>query len=184
MCSKETQIATSMVWLDFYIITVVGYCGADLKALCTEAALLALRRRYPQIYQSSEKLQIDVASISINAQDFQLAMHSIIPASQRCVASPGKALGCHIRPLLQNLLSIALDALNKVFPVGSAQATSQDSKSKLSDKSKMSLIIVLRKREGPSVLKSTVLLVNKVKQGQCDIAWSIWIDETDYYCCV
>lgn len=143
MCSKETQIATSMVWLDFYIITIVGYCGADLKALCTEAALLALRRRYPQIYQSSEKLQIDVASISINAQDFQLAMHSIIPASQRCVASPGKALGCHIRPLLQNLLSIALDALNKVFPVGSAQATSQDSKSKLSDKSKMLVPISL-----------------------------------------
>lgn len=64
-------------------------------------------------------------------------MHSIIPASQRCVASPGKALGCHIRPLLQNLLSIALDALNKVFPVGNAQATSQDSKSKLSEKSRM-----------------------------------------------
>ena len=101
-----------------------------MKALCTEAALLALRRRYPQIYQSSEKLQIDVSSISISAQDFQLAMHSIVPASQRCVSSPGKALSCHIRPLLQNLLSIALEALNKVFPISTAQASSQDSKSK------------------------------------------------------
>lgn len=27
----------------------VGYCGADLKALCTEAAMRALRRRYPQV---------------------------------------------------------------------------------------------------------------------------------------
>lgn len=171
MCSKETQIATSMVWLDFYIITIVGYCGADLKALCTEAALLALRRRYPQIYQSPEKLQIDVASISINAQDFQLAMHSIIPASQRCVASPGKALGCHIRPLLQNLLSIALDALNKVFPVGSAQATSQDSKSKLSDKSKMSLIIVQRKMILFTAIEKVHQPAGKIKQGQCDIAW-------------
>lgn len=36
----------------------LGYCGADLKALCTEAALHALRRRYPQIYLSSEKLQV------------------------------------------------------------------------------------------------------------------------------
>lgn len=27
----------------------VGYCGADLKALCTEAGLLALRRTYPQV---------------------------------------------------------------------------------------------------------------------------------------
>ncbi|GIY05342.1 ATPase family AAA domain-containing protein 2B [Caerostris extrusa] len=29
-----------------------GYCGADLKALCSEAAFVALRRRYPQIYAS------------------------------------------------------------------------------------------------------------------------------------
>lgn len=27
----------------------VGYCGADIKALCTEAVLVALRQRYPQI---------------------------------------------------------------------------------------------------------------------------------------
>lgn len=26
----------------------VGYCGADMKALCAEAALRAVRRRYPQ----------------------------------------------------------------------------------------------------------------------------------------
>lgn len=37
----------------------VGYCGADLKALCTEAALRAVRRRYPQIYLSDNKLEID-----------------------------------------------------------------------------------------------------------------------------
>ncbi|KAG5846369.1 hypothetical protein ANANG_G00114190 [Anguilla anguilla] len=41
----------------------VGYCGADIKALCTEAALVALRRRYPQIYGSSRKLRLDVESI-------------------------------------------------------------------------------------------------------------------------
>jgi hypothetical protein len=27
----------------------VGYCGADLKALCTEAALLSLRRTFPEV---------------------------------------------------------------------------------------------------------------------------------------
>src|SRR5689334_542330 len=32
----------------------VGYVGADMKQLCTEAALLALKRKYPQIYSSSE----------------------------------------------------------------------------------------------------------------------------------
>ena len=34
-----------------------GYGGADLRALCTEAALNAVQRRYPQIYKSNEKLQ-------------------------------------------------------------------------------------------------------------------------------
>lgn len=29
----------------------VGYCGADLKALCTEAAIRAFRRKYPQVYR-------------------------------------------------------------------------------------------------------------------------------------
>jgi SpoVK/Ycf46/Vps4 family AAA+-type ATPase len=37
----------------------VGYCGADLKALCAESSLQALRRRYPQIYKSDQKLLID-----------------------------------------------------------------------------------------------------------------------------
>jgi hypothetical protein len=36
----------------------VGYCGADLKALCTEAMLRALRRSLPEIYTTDEKLQV------------------------------------------------------------------------------------------------------------------------------
>jgi SpoVK/Ycf46/Vps4 family AAA+-type ATPase len=45
----------------------VGYCGADIKALCTEAALKALRRRYPQIYTSSERLVMDLDSVTGNS---------------------------------------------------------------------------------------------------------------------
>src|ERR1700684_4609253 len=33
-----------------------GYGGADLRALCTEAALNAVQGTYPQIYQSDKKL--------------------------------------------------------------------------------------------------------------------------------
>src|SRR3954469_25453694 len=32
-----------------------GYGGADLRALCTEAAINAVQRRYPQIYKSDQK---------------------------------------------------------------------------------------------------------------------------------
>ncbi|NXF02504.1 ATAD2 protein, partial [Smithornis capensis] len=94
----------------------VGYCGADIKALCAEAALCALRRRYPQIYERSEKLQLDVTSIKITAKDFVMAMQKTVPASQRAVASPGRALSPVLKPLLENTLERILQALQRVFP--------------------------------------------------------------------
>ncbi|XP_040210857.1 ATPase family AAA domain-containing protein 2 isoform X2 [Rana temporaria] len=94
----------------------VGYCGADVKSLCAEAALCALRKRYPQIYTTTEKLQLDVSSIKMTARDFMFAMQKIVPASQRAVVSPGQALSCIIQPLLQNTLCNILEALKKVFP--------------------------------------------------------------------
>ncbi|XP_032998854.1 ATPase family AAA domain-containing protein 2B isoform X5 [Lacerta agilis] len=94
----------------------VGYCGADIKALCTEAALIALRRRYPQIYVSSQKLQLDVSSIVLSAQDFYHAMQNIVPASQRAVMSSGHALSPIIRPLLERTFNDILAILHKVFP--------------------------------------------------------------------
>ncbi|XP_071659922.1 ATPase family AAA domain-containing protein 2-like isoform X3 [Patagioenas fasciata] len=94
----------------------VGYCGADIKSLCAEAALCALRRRYPQIYKSREKLLLDIASIKITAKDFVMAMQKIVPASQRAVASPGRALSPISKPLLENTLARILQALQRVFP--------------------------------------------------------------------
>ncbi|XP_062347452.1 ATPase family AAA domain-containing protein 2 [Cinclus cinclus] len=94
----------------------VGYCGADIKALCAEAALCALRRRYPQIYERSEKLQLDISSIKITAKDFVMAMQKTVPASQRAVASPGRALSPILKPLLENTLERILQALQRVFP--------------------------------------------------------------------
>lgn len=94
----------------------LGYCGADIKALCTEAALIALRRRYPQIYVSSQKLQLDVSSVVLSAQDFYHAMQNIVPASQRAVTSSGHALSPVIRPLLERTFANLLVVLHKVFP--------------------------------------------------------------------
>ncbi|KAM9094966.1 ATPase family AAA domain-containing protein 2 isoform X2 [Sarcophilus harrisii] len=94
----------------------VGYCGADIKSICSEAALCALRRRYPQIYTSSEKLQLDLSSINISAKDFVVAMQKIIPASQRAVTSPGQALSAIVKPLLESTVHKILGAIQKVFP--------------------------------------------------------------------
>ncbi|XP_044524933.1 ATPase family AAA domain-containing protein 2 [Gracilinanus agilis] len=94
----------------------VGYCGADIKSICSEAALCALRRRYPQIYTSSEKLQLDLSSINISAKDFVVAMQKIIPASQRAVTSPGQALSAIVKPLLESTVHKILGAIQRVFP--------------------------------------------------------------------
>lgn len=102
----------------------VGYCGADIKALCTETALVALRRRYPQIYGSSVKLQLDVTSIVLGPGDFSKAMRTIVPASQRALAPPGRVLSPTLRPLLASSLSLVLKALLRVFP--HAQCTDRD----------------------------------------------------------
>uniref|UniRef100_A0A669F8R2 ATPase family AAA domain-containing protein 2 n=1 Tax=Oreochromis niloticus TaxID=8128 RepID=A0A669F8R2_ORENI len=94
----------------------VGYCGADIKAVCSEAALCALRRRYPQIYSSSQKLVLDVNSISITNKDFMSAMSKMVPAAQRAVVSPAKALVPAIRPLLNAALQSILLTVSRVFP--------------------------------------------------------------------
>jgi len=98
------------VWL------CAGYCGADLKALCTEAALRALRRRYPQIYESRDKLQIDAASVNIAIADFYCAMRHIVPTAQRSMSSPARPLSVCVRPLLQRTLSRILKLFECIFP--------------------------------------------------------------------
>ncbi|NXD89355.1 ATAD2 protein, partial [Chaetorhynchus papuensis] len=94
----------------------VGYCGADIKALCAETGLCALRHRYPQLYESRERLQINMDSVKIKANDFSMAMQKTVPASQRAVPSPGRALSAISKPLLKNTLESILQTLQRVFP--------------------------------------------------------------------
>eukprot|EP00111_Clytia_hemisphaerica_P018767 TCONS_00055493-protein len=96
----------------------VGYCGADIKALCTEAALFALRRRYPQIYKTSKKLALNTNEIKISSVDFKNALKSITPASNRSNISPGVSLPEHLKPLLSAYVEKATDIVMKIFPAG------------------------------------------------------------------
>ena len=84
--------------------------------MCTEAALVALRRRYPQIYGTNKKLVLDTDDIKITAKDFQYALRKVVPASQRSVASPGRALNDNIKPLLQSTLELVLEKIRGFFP--------------------------------------------------------------------
>eukprot|EP00042_Codosiga_hollandica_P047112 m.506263 g.506263 ORF g.506263 m.506263 type:complete len:1270 (+) comp57372_c0_seq7:108-3917(+) len=98
-----------------------GYCGADLKSLCTEAVLLSLRRVFPQIYDAADKVQLDTSRLHVTAADFTNGIRNITPAAQRAVTNPAKALPTDLRPLLQSQLRIALERLAYLLP--SAVAT-------------------------------------------------------------
>ncbi|KAK2844231.1 hypothetical protein Q5P01_010890 [Channa striata] len=114
--TKQWTPAPSDIFLAELADKCVGYCGADIKAVCSEAALCALRRRYPQIYSSAQKLVLDVNSITITNKDFMYAMSKMVPAAQRAVVSPAKALIPAIRPLLSATLQNILHTVGRVFP--------------------------------------------------------------------
>lgn len=93
-----------------------GYGGADLRALCTEAALNAVQRRYPQIYQSNEKLQIDPTSISVSAKDFMISINKVVPSSERSTTSGATPLPSHIEPLLRQPLFEIENLVSEILP--------------------------------------------------------------------
>jgi SpoVK/Ycf46/Vps4 family AAA+-type ATPase len=96
-----------------------GYCGADLAALCAEAALRAVRRRFAAIYDSDVKLKLDpeAGGATVTLADFAAAMRDIVPAAARSLAAGhGRPLARHLRPLLQPQLDAALRRLAEAFP--------------------------------------------------------------------
>lgn len=113
---RSVLVSALRVWFGRLYCLYLGYCGADLKALCTEAALHALRRRYPQIYASEDKLQLDVASIQVNAKDFVRSMQGLVPTAQRSALNPAHALSLSVRPLLSQMLQSCLDHVERIFP--------------------------------------------------------------------
>jgi SpoVK/Ycf46/Vps4 family AAA+-type ATPase len=93
-----------------------GYGGADLRALCTEAALNAVQGTFPQIYASDKKLIIDPSQIKVLAKDFMLSVDKIVPSSERSAASGAVPLKKDIEPLLRKPLQEITAAIDKAIP--------------------------------------------------------------------
>ncbi len=61
-----------------------GYTGADIKALCREAAMKALRRYLPEIDLEGDKISPEILeSMVISTRDFKEGMKEIIPTAMR-----------------------------------------------------------------------------------------------------
>ncbi|PSN40096.1 hypothetical protein C0J52_13738 [Blattella germanica] len=106
----------------------VGYCGSDLRALCSEAVIQGLRRRYPQIYKSSQKLLLDPNDVKVEKIDFVRAKCQIVPASHRVTPGAGRKLSVFIEPLLKKPLDSAISSLKESFPQGMSRTLASNSK--------------------------------------------------------
>ena len=94
----------------------VGYCGADIKALCAEACLVCLRRTFPQVYESSKRMVLDADKLSLGRGDFAAALQRVVPASRRSNTVPGCPLESMSADLLQSFLDEIVEKLQHVFP--------------------------------------------------------------------
>lgn len=93
-----------------------GYGGADLRALCTEAALNAVQRRYPQIYNSTQKLIIDPKTIEVTPKDFMISIKKMTPSSERSTSSGASPLPSSVAPLLSVKLKEIETILAEIMP--------------------------------------------------------------------
>lgn len=101
----------------------VGYCGADLKALCTEAAIRAFREKYPQVYTSDDKFVIDVDSIRVEKYHFLEAMSTITPAAHRGSTVHSRPLSSIVSPCLQRHLQGIMKHISEIFPSSASDAS-------------------------------------------------------------
>ncbi|KAJ3072638.1 ATPase AAA domain-containing protein 2 [Podochytrium sp. JEL0797] len=94
-----------------------GYCGADVRALCTEAALNAVRRLYPEIYESAHKLRIEMGEVVVTAEDFAKSMKHIVPSTQRTSTVHSNPIPKHLLPLVQQPYTEILASLDVLCPL-------------------------------------------------------------------
>ncbi|KAG5330467.1 ATAD2 protein, partial [Acromyrmex heyeri] len=95
-----------------------GYCGSDLRALCTEAVLQGLRRTYPQIYMTNDRLLLDPERVEVKKRDFMQANAMLIPSSHRVAPCAGRKLQPFMEPLLAPPLEELLNLIRGIFPQG------------------------------------------------------------------
>uniref|UniRef100_A0A0R3S4M1 Bromo domain-containing protein n=1 Tax=Elaeophora elaphi TaxID=1147741 RepID=A0A0R3S4M1_9BILA len=92
-----------------------GYCGADLKSLCTEAVFTALRSQFPQIYLSKEKVRIDPKALKVEKKDFDIAMRRIVPAGRRDFTIPSRILDDRLKILFEDMIALIYGRIPKGY---------------------------------------------------------------------
>lgn len=114
--TKKWVPPLSPVFVDKISRLTKGYGGADIRALCTEAALNSIQRKYPQIYQSNAKLAVNPKKVKVIAKDFMRALDKIVPSSARSASTTSSPLPERLQPLLQESLDSIVQKLQVLLP--------------------------------------------------------------------
>ncbi|KAL3287427.1 hypothetical protein HHI36_001898 [Cryptolaemus montrouzieri] len=96
----------------------VGYCGSDLRALCSEAVIQSFRRTYPQVYNSQHKLLLKPEEVNVQKLDFMRAKSILTPAAYRTNQCVSRKLLPILEPLLSDYMKNILATLDATFPHG------------------------------------------------------------------
>ncbi|KAI4468299.1 aaa domain-containing [Holotrichia oblita] len=104
--------------LNYLAENAVGYCGSDLRALCSEAVIHSFRRTYPQVYNAEHKLLLNPKNVKVEKLDFVRAKAQLIPSSHRTGQRLGRKLLLILKPLLENAFREIFSILEKTFPHG------------------------------------------------------------------
>lgn len=159
--TKKWYPAPSDGLLDQVAEDCAGYCGADLRALCTEAALNAIRRRYPEIYDSSTRLAVDIDSICVEPIDFRISLSKIVPASHRSSTVFAQILPKHLNALLCETLFELSEKTKEIFPLNAKT------------KSMVANEIELSSSVGISPLRPRILIYASGNRGQIPLCQAL-----------
>ncbi|BET02797.1 ATPase family associated with various cellular activities (AAA) [Nesidiocoris tenuis] len=102
--------------LNFMAERTAGYCGSDLRALCTESVIHSMQRVYPQIYHSTKKLLLQPEKVKVERIDFLHAFQEIVPSAKRHWLTLGRKMPTYLDPLLSETLATLLTHVGDVFP--------------------------------------------------------------------
>lgn len=103
-----------------------GYTGADIRSLCREGAMKAIRRYLPKIDLETEKISSEILqSMDIQLSDFYDAMHEVVPTAMREFYVEQPKIWWHevgglqkVKKILNDNLVSAINNPDKFFSMG------------------------------------------------------------------
>lgn len=98
---SETRNTITQKTIDYIVEKSKGFCGADIRGLCTEAAHIMLKRKFPQLYTTTIGYKVDTERIVLHDMDFIKALETLKPLSSKLEIGNYSRLDDHMAPIIE-----------------------------------------------------------------------------------